>query len=86
MSKRRSCSACPRSERDGICDLLRLAEELGAETRNAGRAELAEEVILEYARTRNVNRIVLGKPTPGGWNAGCSGRSADSHRRAKPAT
>jgi two-component system sensor histidine kinase KdpD len=54
----------PESAKDAIADTLRLAESLGAEiaTIHAG-AHVAEE-ILDFARSRNVSRIVLGRPRP----------------------
>jgi two-component system, OmpR family, sensor histidine kinase KdpD len=55
-----------KEQRDGILRTLKLAEELGAETVTLSGYKLAEEVI-NYARTRNVTRIVLGKPSLSGW-------------------
>jgi two-component system sensor histidine kinase KdpD len=55
-----------KEQRDAILRTLKLAEELGAETVTLSGHKLAEEVI-SYARTRNVTRIVLGKPSRTGW-------------------
>src|SRR5476651_1730407 len=55
-----------KEQRDGILRTLKLAEELGAETVTLSGHKLAEEVI-NYARTRNATRIVLGKPSLSGW-------------------
>jgi two-component system sensor histidine kinase KdpD len=55
-----------KEQRDGILRTLKLAEELGAETVTLSGYKLAEEVI-NYARTRNATRIVLGKPSLSGW-------------------
>ncbi len=54
----------PEKAKDAIAETLRLAETLGAEiaTINA-EAHLADE-ILDFARERNVSRIVIGRPRP----------------------
>ena len=52
----------PEAERNRRIDILRLAEELGGETVTLGGPSVAQEV-LNYARTRNVSKIVVGKPT-----------------------
>jgi two-component system sensor histidine kinase KdpD len=46
-------------------DVLRLAESLGAETVTLDGPSAAV-ALLQYARTRNVTRIVVGRPTRGG--------------------
>ncbi|MFA5915195.1 MAG: sensor histidine kinase KdpD [Burkholderiales bacterium] len=51
----------PEAERNRRIDLLRLAESLGAESVTLDGPSAAEALI-EYARTRNVNRILVGKP------------------------
>jgi two-component system sensor histidine kinase KdpD len=51
----------PDSERDRVEHTLRLAEQLGAETVTLRGARVGQE-ILSYARTRNVTKIVVGKP------------------------
>src|SRR5262249_939502 len=51
----------PEADRDRILQTLRLAEQLGAETHTLS-GQNASEVILDYARTRNVSKIVVGKP------------------------
>jgi len=56
------------AERNRRIDVLRLAESLGAETVTLGGASVAEEV-LQYARTRNVTRIVVGRTTRSRWRA-----------------
>ncbi len=48
--------------------VLRLAETLGAETVTLDGASAAE-AILEYARTRNATRIIVGAPKRRGWRA-----------------
>ena len=50
----------------GLADNMRLAEGLGAETVVlSGHA--ASEAILDYARSRNVTKIIVGKPTHPRW-------------------
>ncbi len=51
----------PEAERNRRIDLLRLAESLGAESVTLD-GPTAAQALLEYARTRNVNRILVGKP------------------------
>lgn len=47
-------------------DHMRLAESLGAETAVLSGQRMSEEVIT-YARSRNVSRIIVGKPTHARW-------------------
>jgi two-component system sensor histidine kinase KdpD len=49
-----------------LADYMRLAESLGAESVTLSGARLSEE-ILTYARSRNVTRIIVGKPTHARW-------------------
>ncbi len=56
----------PEAERNRRIDWLRLAEALGAETVTLGGASAGDELV-EYARTRNVSRILLGEPSRAGW-------------------
>ncbi len=56
----------PEADRDQRIRLLQLAEELGAEAVTLGGASVASEV-LAYAHTRNVTRIIVGKPSQRGW-------------------
>jgi two-component system sensor histidine kinase KdpD len=51
----------PDAERNRRIDVLRLAESLGAESVTLDGPSAAE-ALLEYATTRNVNRIVVGRP------------------------
>jgi two-component system sensor histidine kinase KdpD len=66
-----------REQRDAVLRTLKLAEELGAETVTLSGYKLAEEVI-SYARTRNISRIVLGKPTYSGWKRWLFGSLVDT--------
>ena len=56
------------AERNRRIAVLRLAEGLGAETVTLDGPSAAE-ALLEYALTRNVNRIVVGRPKRLGWRA-----------------
>ncbi len=48
--------------KDAIADGLRLAETLGAEVATVTAEGRVVDAILDYARSRNVSRIVLGRP------------------------
>lgn len=56
------------TERNRRIDLLRLAESLGAETVTLDGPSAAQ-VLLEYARTRNATRLVIGAPKRRGLRA-----------------
>ena len=56
----------PEVDRDRVVQTLRLAEQLGAETATLSGQNASEE-ILTYARTRNVTKIVVGKPIHPRW-------------------
>ncbi len=58
----------PAAERNRRIDVLRLAESLGAEAVTLGGASVADEV-MQYARTRNATRIVVGRSSRTGWRA-----------------
>ena len=65
-SRRRTCCACPRPSANRRIALLRLAESLGAEAVTLGGSSAGEE-IANYARTRNVTRILIGRPRRALW-------------------
>ena len=54
------------SDMKQLADHMRLAESLGAETVVLSGQRMSEEVIT-YARSRNVSRIIIGKPTHARW-------------------
>jgi two-component system, OmpR family, sensor histidine kinase KdpD len=54
------------SDRERIGRTLQLAEQLGAQTVTLTGLSVSEEIIA-YARTRNVTKIVVGKPARPGW-------------------
>jgi len=56
------------ADRNRRIDVLRLAESLGAETVTLD-GPTAAETLLEYARTRNATRVVVGAPKRRGWRA-----------------
>lgn len=53
-------------DRERIAQTLHLAEELGAETVTLAGANFADDV-LRYARSRNVTKLVVGKPQQPRW-------------------
>ncbi|MDP1768006.1 MAG: sensor histidine kinase KdpD [Nitrospirota bacterium] len=56
----------PQGDRDRVNQTLRLAELLGAETAVLSGANVTQE-LLSYARTRNVAKILVGKPVRARW-------------------
>lgn len=56
----------PEDSRNRRIQVLRLAESLGGEAITLGGAAAAEE-ILNYARLRNVTRILIGRPSRARW-------------------
>lgn len=66
----------PESERNRALDNLRLAEQLGAETFTLSGRSVAEE-ILNFARERNITRIVAGRPGRSLWKSIISGSPVD---------
>jgi two-component system sensor histidine kinase KdpD len=57
----------PREARDSVLQTLKLAESLGAETANLSGESVARE-LLAFARSRNVSKIIVGKPTRSRWH------------------
>ena len=56
----------PQADRDRLVQTLRLAEQLGAETVTLTGERVAEE-LLNYARSRNVTKLIVGKPVRSLW-------------------
>ena len=56
----------PQSERDRVVHTLRLAEQLGAETVTLTGEDVSQE-LLTYARSRNVTKLIVGKPVRAWW-------------------
>ena len=67
----------PAEQRDEVLRVLRFAENLGAETVTLSGLVISEE-ILNFARSRNVTKIVLGKPSRRGWRLWLLGSVADT--------
>ncbi len=66
----------PAEKRDGVLRILRLAEQLGAETVTLSAPEMAEAII-KLCRERNINKIVVGKPSRRGWKRWLFGSVVD---------
>jgi two-component system sensor histidine kinase KdpD len=70
----------PEADRERVVHTLRLAEQLGAETVTLSGQSVSEE-ILTYARTRNVSKIVVGKPLRPRWREVVFGSVVDELAR-----
>ncbi len=66
----------PDSERSGVIETLRLAEQLGAETVTLTGDAVSQE-LLAYARSRNVTKIIVGKPIRPRWSEWLFGSVVD---------
>jgi len=53
-------------DRSRVSKMLRIAEILGAEVVTLSGPEVVEPLI-SYARTKNINKIIIGKPGKSGW-------------------
>jgi two-component system sensor histidine kinase KdpD len=67
----------PPDVRDAVMKDLRTAEGLGAETVTLSAQQMSES-ILEFAREKNVTKILLGKPTRSGWRRWLLGSVVDT--------
>ena len=67
----------PAVERDGVMQTLRLAESLGATTVTLGAPQMSA-AILDYAREKNITKILLGRPTRAGWRRWLLGSVVDT--------
>jgi len=67
----------PASQRDFILRILRLAEQLGAETVTLNAPSLSEAII-KFCNERNVTKIVMGKPRRRGWRRWMMGSVVDT--------
>src|SRR5215813_12580121 len=70
----------PEADRERVVNTLRLAEQLGAETVTLSGHSVSEE-LLTYARTRNVSKIVVGKPLRPRWREVVFGSVVDELAR-----
>lgn len=66
----------PDAEREQAVQTLRLAEQLGAQTVTLSGPNAADE-LLAYARSRNISKIVIGKPARPRWKDILFGSVAD---------
>lgn len=64
-------------KRDFILRILRLAEQLGAETVTLGAPSLSEAII-KFCKERNITKIVMGKPSRRGWRRWLLGSVVDT--------
>jgi K+-sensing histidine kinase KdpD len=55
------------ADRDRLASTMQLAEQLGGQTATISGHDVADELI-RYARSRNVTRIVVGKPKQSRWS------------------
>ena len=63
-------------KRDAVLRVLRLAEQLGAETVTLSAPDMSNAII-RYAQERNINKIVVGKPSRRGWKRWLLGSVVD---------
>ncbi|MCX7067808.1 MAG: sensor histidine kinase KdpD [Methylococcales bacterium] len=66
----------PAEKRDGVLRILRLAEQLGAETVTLSAPDMGEAII-EFCSERNINKLVVGKPSRRGWKRWLLGSVVD---------
>lgn len=67
----------PADRRDEVLRVLRFAEQLGAETATLSGPDMSRE-ILGFAKSRNITKIVLGKPSRRGWKRWLLGSVVDT--------
>jgi two-component system sensor histidine kinase KdpD len=68
------------ADRERVLQSLHLAEQLGAETATLTGTDVVD-VMLRYARERNVSKIVMGKPIRRSWRDWVFGSSIDRMAR-----
>jgi two-component system sensor histidine kinase KdpD len=67
----------PADKRDGVLRILRLAEQLGAEAVTLSAPDMSAAII-RFSRERNINKIVVGKPSRRGWRRWLLGSLVDA--------
>lgn len=67
----------PPEKRDAVLRILRVAEQLGAETATLSSPDMSEAII-NFASERNVSKIMLGKPSRRGWKRVLLGSVVDT--------
>ncbi len=70
-------ASLPEADEERVRETLRLAEGLGAQTVRLSGHSVAETVV-DYARSRNVTKIVAGKPLRSGWRRWWQGSIIDA--------
>ena len=72
-----SLQRLPAEKRDAVLRVLRLAEQLGAETATLSAPEISEAIV-DFSKERNVTKIVMGKPRRRGWKRWLMGSVVDT--------
>jgi two-component system sensor histidine kinase KdpD len=67
----------PAERRDAVLRMLRLAEQLGAETVTLSAPDMGRAII-DFANQRNVTKLVMGKPSRRGWRRWLMGSVVDT--------
>jgi two-component system sensor histidine kinase KdpD len=67
----------PAEKRDAVLRILRLAEQLGAETATLSAPDMGDAII-DFAHERNATKIVMGKPSRRGWKRWLLGSLVDT--------
>jgi two-component system, OmpR family, sensor histidine kinase KdpD len=67
----------PAERRDQVLRMLKFAEELGAETVTLSGAEMSDEII-QFARERNISKLMMGKPARRGLQRWILGSVVDT--------
>lgn len=67
----------PAERRDAVLRVLRIAEQLGAETATLSSPQMSA-AILKFASERNVTKIMMGKPSRRGWRRWMLGSVVDT--------
>jgi len=66
----------PAEKRDAVLRVLRMAEQLGAETVTLSTPDMSKALV-DFSRERNVTKIVMGKPSRRGWRRWLLGSVVD---------
>ncbi|MGZ8194869.1 MAG: DUF4118 domain-containing protein [Methylosarcina sp.] len=67
----------PAEKRDAVLRILRIAEQLGAETVTLSSPNMSEAII-KFSSDRNVTKIMMGKPSRRGWRRFVLGSVVDT--------
>lgn len=66
----------PAEKRDAVLRVLRMAEQLGAETVTLSAPDMSKALV-DFSKERNVTKIVMGKPSRRGWRRWLLGSVVD---------